>query len=125
MVPSRGRAVAKDRLGRRRRSSKSHAGVVKLAQVTPRPLGLERLSGKVGPEIGQADKLEEPADDLGLAGLGGFRLVDFALELRVGLNKLLDGSAQRCEGGEGGACGGESGKGAAPLAWTAARARVE
>jgi hypothetical protein len=46
----RDRAVDKDWLGRRRCSSKSHAGVVKLAQVTPRPLGLERLSRKVGPQ---------------------------------------------------------------------------
>ena len=37
--------------------------------MTSRPLGLERLSGKVGPEVGQADKLEEAADDLGFAGL--------------------------------------------------------
>ena len=69
VAPRRGRAVAKDWLGRRRCSSKSHAGVVKLAQVTPRPLGLERLSSKIRPKARESYKVEEPADDLGVAGL--------------------------------------------------------
>ena len=63
VAPRRGRAVAVDGLGRRRRGER-RAGVVEVAQVASWPLGLERLSRKVGPEIGQADKLEEPADDL-------------------------------------------------------------
>jgi len=63
VAPRRGRAVAVDGLGRRRRGER-HAGVVKIAEVAARSLGLERLSRKVGPEIGQADEFEEPADDL-------------------------------------------------------------